>query len=219
MSASAGADVCAALPATLLSLSKSHPGLINWLPTFFSEYYHVEVGQLGGLTMLPYIVQVGPSPRLCFGRAAPPDCSACISCQAGMGAVSGVAADTLIRAGYSLRSVRVGLQVRQTPLPRRQAVCTNWRRSRMLAGSWHARARSLPRCSDFPNRRRQRRDRLVADHGRPPADSIPCHGKTVMASRPPPDFFSCGTALGRVRIQRCQRGTGRHPCAVAMMSS
>eukprot|EP00191_Tetraselmis_sp_GSL018_P011763 CAMPEP_0177597806 /NCGR_PEP_ID=MMETSP0419_2-20121207/11931_1 /TAXON_ID=582737 /ORGANISM="Tetraselmis sp., Strain GSL018" /LENGTH=527 /DNA_ID=CAMNT_0019090047 /DNA_START=239 /DNA_END=1822 /DNA_ORIENTATION=+ len=62
-------------------------GLINWLPTFFKEFYHVEVGQLGGLTMLPYVVQ------------------------GGMGAVSGVVADTLISKGFSIRRVRVALQV------------------------------------------------------------------------------------------------------------
>mmetsp|Transcript_25907 Transcript_25907/g.66670 ORF Transcript_25907/g.66670 Transcript_25907/m.66670 type:complete len:585 (+) Transcript_25907:161-1915(+) len=62
-------------------------GLINWLPTFFSEYYHVEISQLGGLTMLPYVVQ------------------------GGMGAVSGVAADALITRGASVRTVRVTLQV------------------------------------------------------------------------------------------------------------
>jgi len=62
-------------------------GLISWLPTFFSEYYHVELGQLGGLTMLPYVVQ------------------------GGMGAVSGFAADTLIARGFRVRTVRVGLQV------------------------------------------------------------------------------------------------------------
>ncbi|KAF8063765.1 PHT4 [Scenedesmus sp. PABB004] len=32
-------------------------GLLTWLPTFFSDYYHVEVGDLGGYTLLPYVVQ------------------------------------------------------------------------------------------------------------------------------------------------------------------
>jgi ACS family sodium-dependent inorganic phosphate cotransporter len=34
-------------------------GLLTWLPTFFSEYYEVQVGDLGGYTLLPYFVQVG----------------------------------------------------------------------------------------------------------------------------------------------------------------
>jgi hypothetical protein len=34
-------------------------GLLTWLPTFFSDYYGVEVGDLGGFTLLPYVVQVG----------------------------------------------------------------------------------------------------------------------------------------------------------------
>ncbi len=34
------------------------PGLINWLPTFFSEFYHVEIGDLSGFTMTPYLIQV-----------------------------------------------------------------------------------------------------------------------------------------------------------------
>lgn len=50
------------------------PGLINWLPTFFSEYYHVEISQLGGLTMLPYVVQVWPGDDACDTppRTSPP---------------------------------------------------------------------------------------------------------------------------------------------------
>lgn len=34
-------------------------GLLTWLPTFFSDYYKVEVSDLGGFTLLPYVVQVG----------------------------------------------------------------------------------------------------------------------------------------------------------------
>jgi ACS family sodium-dependent inorganic phosphate cotransporter len=33
-------------------------GLLTWLPTFFSEFYEVQVGDLGGYTLLPYFVQV-----------------------------------------------------------------------------------------------------------------------------------------------------------------
>lgn len=33
-------------------------GLLNWLPTFFSDYYEVQVGDLAGYTLLPYFVQV-----------------------------------------------------------------------------------------------------------------------------------------------------------------
>lgn len=36
-------------------------GLLTWLPTFFSEYYEVQVGDLGGYTLLPYFVQVRPT--------------------------------------------------------------------------------------------------------------------------------------------------------------
>jgi hypothetical protein len=36
-------------------------GLLTWLPTFFSDYYGVEVANLGGFTLLPYVVQVRPS--------------------------------------------------------------------------------------------------------------------------------------------------------------
>jgi ACS family sodium-dependent inorganic phosphate cotransporter len=34
-------------------------GLLTWLPTFFSDFYNVQLGDLGGYTLLPYIVQVG----------------------------------------------------------------------------------------------------------------------------------------------------------------
>eukprot|EP00775_Hariotina_reticulata_P002109 gene2109-2428_t len=33
-------------------------GLLTWLPTFFNDYYKVEVGDLGGYTLLPYMLQL-----------------------------------------------------------------------------------------------------------------------------------------------------------------
>jgi ACS family sodium-dependent inorganic phosphate cotransporter len=36
-------------------------GLLTWLPTFFNDYYKVELGDLGGYTLLPYLLQVGGS--------------------------------------------------------------------------------------------------------------------------------------------------------------
>ena len=33
-------------------------GLLTWLPSFFSDYYGVSVGDLGGFTFAPYILQV-----------------------------------------------------------------------------------------------------------------------------------------------------------------
>lgn len=62
-------------------------GLLTWLPTFFSEYYEVQVGDLGGYTLLPYFVQ---------GLV-------------GLG--SGALADRLIAQGWPVRSVRVSLQL------------------------------------------------------------------------------------------------------------
>ena len=32
-------------------------GLLNWLPSFFEQQYHVEVSDLGSYTLLPYGVQ------------------------------------------------------------------------------------------------------------------------------------------------------------------
>ena len=61
-------------------------GLLTWLPTFFSDYYGVEVGNLGGLTLLPYVVQ------------------------GAVGAASGALADRLIAGGWSVRATRVVLQ-------------------------------------------------------------------------------------------------------------
>jgi hypothetical protein len=34
-------------------------GLLNWLPTFFKDYYQVEIADLASYTLLPYIVQGG----------------------------------------------------------------------------------------------------------------------------------------------------------------
>ncbi|KAF5840808.1 major facilitator superfamily domain-containing protein [Dunaliella salina] len=61
-------------------------GLLNWLPTFFKDYYKVEIADLAAYTLLPYIVQ------------------------GGLGAASGVLADRLIASGWSIRSVRILLQ-------------------------------------------------------------------------------------------------------------
>ena len=46
------------MPSHLTPFPWPHPGLINWLPTFFSEFYHVDIGDLSGFTMTPYLVQV-----------------------------------------------------------------------------------------------------------------------------------------------------------------
>ncbi|KIZ02030.1 major facilitator superfamily transporter [Monoraphidium neglectum] len=62
-------------------------GLLTWLPTFFSDYYGVEVGDLGGFTLLPYVVQ------------------------GGVGAASGALADKMIASGWDVRRTRVLLQV------------------------------------------------------------------------------------------------------------
>jgi ACS family sodium-dependent inorganic phosphate cotransporter len=34
-------------------------GLLTWLPTFFTDYYGVKLVDLGGYTLLPYVLQVG----------------------------------------------------------------------------------------------------------------------------------------------------------------
>lgn len=34
-------------------------GLLNWLPTFFADFYKVELADLGSYTLLPYVFQVG----------------------------------------------------------------------------------------------------------------------------------------------------------------
>lgn len=62
-------------------------GLLNWLPTFFSEYYHVEIADLASYTLLPYIVQ------------------------GGLGALTGVMADKMLQNGWNVRNVRIMLQV------------------------------------------------------------------------------------------------------------
>jgi len=59
-------------------------GLLNWLPSFFQDAYHVEVKDLGGFTLLPFLVQGavgaasggrvgmgGRTDRLCDGRGHP----------------------------------------------------------------------------------------------------------------------------------------------------
>lgn len=62
-------------------------GLLNWLPTFFSDFYQVELSDLATYTLVPYVVQ------------------------GGFGAASGFLADYMISSGWSVRQVRVGLQV------------------------------------------------------------------------------------------------------------
>lgn len=63
-------------------------GLLSWLPTFFSEYYEVQVGDLAGYTLLPYFVQ------------------------GVVGLGTGALADQMLTQwGWSVRSVRVGLQL------------------------------------------------------------------------------------------------------------
>ena len=34
-------------------------GLLNWLPTFFNDFYGIQIADLGSYTLLPYIVQGG----------------------------------------------------------------------------------------------------------------------------------------------------------------
>ncbi|KXZ55720.1 hypothetical protein GPECTOR_2g1270 [Gonium pectorale] len=62
-------------------------GLLNWLPTFFSEYYQVQISDLGSYTLLPYVFQ---------GL---------------LGAATGFFADSLLRNGWRVRTVRRVLQV------------------------------------------------------------------------------------------------------------
>jgi len=63
-------------------------GLLNWLPTYFTDVYGVEVGDLGGYTFVPYVVQ------------------------GGVGVLAGLAADGLFsKYHWSKRSVRTLLQV------------------------------------------------------------------------------------------------------------
>ncbi|WIA14336.1 hypothetical protein OEZ85_002865 [Tetradesmus obliquus] len=63
-------------------------GLLTWLPTFFTDFYGVKLVDLGGYTLLPYLLQG----------------------VVGLGA--GALADQLLSSrGWSVRSVRVGLQL------------------------------------------------------------------------------------------------------------
>ncbi|GIL86331.1 hypothetical protein Vretimale_13699 [Volvox reticuliferus] len=62
-------------------------GLLNWLPTFFSDFYHVQLSDLGSYTLLPYVFQ------------------------GGLGAATGFLADYLIRTGWRVGTVRKLLQV------------------------------------------------------------------------------------------------------------
>lgn len=61
-------------------------GLLNWLPTFFKDYYHIEIADLAAYTLAPYLVQ------------------------GGLGLMSGVIADKMIASGWSIKSVRIILQ-------------------------------------------------------------------------------------------------------------
>ena len=51
---------CPALPPSGLPAgSWGFYGLLNWLPSFFKDHYHVEISQLASFTLLPYLVQGG----------------------------------------------------------------------------------------------------------------------------------------------------------------
>jgi hypothetical protein len=43
-------------------------GLLNWLPTYFTDVYGVEVGDLGGYTFVPYAGEVLPRPVFRYRR-------------------------------------------------------------------------------------------------------------------------------------------------------
>jgi ACS family sodium-dependent inorganic phosphate cotransporter len=75
-----------AICATQYCQSYGMYGLLTWLPTFFSDYYKVEVGDLAGYTLLPYLVQ------------------------GVVGAASGPLADGMLARGWPVRRVRVLLQ-------------------------------------------------------------------------------------------------------------
>ncbi|PNW72266.1 hypothetical protein CHLRE_16g675300v5 [Chlamydomonas reinhardtii] len=62
-------------------------GLLNWLPTFFSEFYQVELADLGSYTLLPYVFQ------------------------GVLGAATGFLADWMLRNGWQVGTVRKALQV------------------------------------------------------------------------------------------------------------
>ncbi|KAI8474124.1 MAG: major facilitator superfamily domain-containing protein [Monoraphidium minutum] len=63
-------------------------GLMAWLPSFFLEHCGLQLSEVGGYTLAPYLLQ------------------------AAVGAASGVAADHLIyKRGWRIRSVRVAFQV------------------------------------------------------------------------------------------------------------
>ncbi|GIL53865.1 hypothetical protein Vafri_9379 [Volvox africanus] len=77
-----------AICATQYAQSWGMYGLLNWLPTFFSDFYHVQLSDLGSYTLLPYVFQ------------------------GGLGAATGFLADYLIRSGWRVGTVRKILQVR-----------------------------------------------------------------------------------------------------------
>lgn len=62
-------------------------GLLTWLPTFFSDYYGVQLSDLGSYTLVPYVVQ------------------------GGVGIMAGFIADSLIVRRGSVRQTRILLQV------------------------------------------------------------------------------------------------------------
>jgi ACS family sodium-dependent inorganic phosphate cotransporter len=43
-------------------------GLLTWLPTFFTDFYGVKLVDLGGYTLLPYVLQVGGLRNCCQVR-------------------------------------------------------------------------------------------------------------------------------------------------------
>jgi ACS family sodium-dependent inorganic phosphate cotransporter len=61
-------------------------GLLNWLPSFFKDAYHLEIAQLATFTLLPYLVQ------------------------GGVGAGAGIVADALLSRGWPVKRVRRVLQ-------------------------------------------------------------------------------------------------------------
>ena len=83
-------------------------GLLSWLPTFFTEQYGVPLADLPSVTFVPYILQ------------------------AGVGILTGAAADRLLAQGVPRRDVRVRLQAAGMLIP---AACLLLAVSPVAAGS------------------------------------------------------------------------------------
>jgi ACS family sodium-dependent inorganic phosphate cotransporter len=83
-------------------------GLLSWLPTFFTEQYGVPLADLPSVTFVPYILQ------------------------AGVGVLTGAAADRLLAQGVPRRDVRVRLQAAGMLIP---AACLLLAVSPVAAGS------------------------------------------------------------------------------------